>query len=182
MEIYGNIDGLKQAIEKKYADEIKKIEDETSSIIKQLEKESNNKISLKKSRISTLTNAEIRKATSKISSEENLKAKKEFEQKREDVINQVFDMAFKKAVTIAHSRKYIDFLKKNMPNEAKKYEITADSDFYKEYFPEAKINIDNTIIGIKFRVGEITYDFTLDGAIKSQKDILRNKVSKTIFD
>ncbi len=181
MEIYGNIDALKQSIEKKYADEIKKIEDETSAVIKQLEKEANNKVALINSRISTLTNAEIRKAASKIQSEENLKAKKEFEHKREELINHIFDMALKKSTTIVHSNHYIGFLKKNMPNESKKYEIIADSKFYTKYFPKTKIEVDNTIIGVKFRLGNITYDFTLDGAINAKKDVLRNKVSKTLF-
>ncbi len=179
MEIYGNIDGLKQSIEKKYAAEIKKVDDEVSSRIKWLEKESNSEIALKKSRIATKTEADIRKATSKIESEENLKAKKEFEQKREEIINQIFDIAFKKVATTAHSKKYIDFLKINTPKNG--FSIIADSTFYKKSFPKTKLEIDNTIIGVKFVVGAVTYDLTLDGAINAQKDILRDKVSKALF-
>ena len=50
----------------------------------------------------------------------------------------------------------------------------------KKYFGD--VQVDSSIIGIKFQVDNITYDLSLDGMIESRRDMLRHKVSKSLFD
>jgi vacuolar-type H+-ATPase subunit E/Vma4 len=126
----------------------------------------------------TEIDAEVKKTSSMISSSAKLKAKKEFEEKREAIIESVFEKAMKKAKDIAHSEDYIDFVKKNIP-DTKGLSAVGDSDYYSKVFQGIKI--DKSIIGVKFESEGIVYDFTLDNMISSKKDILRHEVSKILF-
>lgn len=183
MEVFGNIEALKRAIEKRYENEIKALEEETDKKIQELKKEAEKEIALDKSRIDTLKAAAEKKAYSKVMSEEKLNAKKEFEQKREELINKVFEIAEKEAKKVTRSKEYIAFIKKNIPKVSdKKIEATADSAIYKKCLPsKIKIKIDKNITGIKLREGNITYDLTIDEAIRSKKEVLRHKISTILF-
>ncbi|MBN2457915.1 hypothetical protein JXB31_02165 [Candidatus Woesearchaeota archaeon] len=180
MEIYGNVESIKQAIQKKFDDDIKAADNEKKAQIEGIMREAKEKEELISARISTMTESEVKKATSKIKSEEILKAKTEFEQKREEIIDKIFEMAIKNARKLAHEKGYIEMVKKSLPKE-QHYELICDSDAYKRSFPKAKLKIDKDIIGIKVLAGDVTYDFTIDSEIKSKKDILRNKISGVLF-
>jgi len=179
MEIYGNIEALKSSIEKRYSSEIKKVEEDRKKQVIEIGKELKNQLVLLQSSMKTLINAEVKKAHSMIISEEKLKAKKEFEEKRESLINKVFKEAEKKAKKIAHTKEYLDFVQKNMPKE-EGFSIIGDSDYYNKIFPE--IDIDKNLIGIKFESEGLVYDFTLNKIIASKRDVLRHEVSKTLFN
>jgi len=178
METFGNIEALKGAIEKKYASKIKEVEKDREKQLKEIEQELNKKLEVLKSRMKTKIDAEVKKTHSMILSEEKLKAKKEFEEKREGMIESVFKEAEKKAKKIAHTKEYMDFVNKNLPEE-KDLSIIGDGTYYKETFPELKV--DKDLIGLKFESKGIIYDFTLDNIIKSKRDILRQEVSKVLF-
>ncbi len=178
MEIYGNIEALKGAIEKKYSSKIKGIEKETEKQLADIDKELSKELELLKSRMKTTTDAEVKKTHSMILSSEKLKAKKEFEEKRESLIEGVFKKAEKKASKITHSKEYIDYVRSNMPKE-QNVRVIGDDAYYKEHFP--KLKIDKSIVGIKFELEGLIYDFTLNNIINSKKDILRQEVSKILF-
>ncbi len=181
MEIYGNLDSLKNVIASKYSKRMKEAEDSVQKEINALNEVLGREVELMKARIMTRADSDARKEYSKIISEEKLKAKREFEEKREGYINEVFDEALKKAPKIAHSQEYIDYLKSKMPKNLGG-EIIADSAYYKKYFPDLKNwKVDKEIIGLKFRVANIIYDFTIDNALKSKRDTLRPVVSKALF-
>ena len=59
-------------------------------------------------------------------------------------------------------------------------DVTGDGAYYKKEFPE--LEVDKSIVGIKFESEEVIYDFTLNNMIASKKDILRQEVSKILFD
>ena len=179
MEIYGNIESLKGSIEKRYSFEIKKVEEDRKKQVMEIGKELKNQLTLLNSNMKTIIDAEVKKAHSMILSEEKLKAKKEFEEKRESLINKVFKEAEKQAKKIAHTQEYADYVQENMPKE-KGFSIIGDSDYYKTIFPE--MDIDKNIIGIKFESKGLVYNFTLNSIIDSKKDILRHEVSKTLFN
>ena len=178
MEVFGNAEALKGAIEKKYSSKIKDVEKDRDKQLAEIDKELKKKLELLRSRMKTTTDADIKKTYSMILSSEKLKAKKEFEEKREALIESVFEKAGKKAKKIAHSKEYIDFVKKNIPKE-KNLVVIADGDYYKKDFP--KLKIDKKIVGLRFESEGLIYDFTLDNLIASRKDVLRYEVSKLLF-
>lgn len=178
MQVFGNVEALKKAIEKKYSSMIKDIEKDKEKQLADIAKELKEKLSLLKSHMETETDAEVKKTTSMILSSARLNAKKEFEEKREAIIESVFKEAEKRAKEIVHTDEYIDFVKKNMP-KAKGLSVIGDSDHYKEPFPDLKV--DKDIIGLKFESEGAVYDFTLDNIIASKKDVLRHEVSKVFF-
>lgn len=178
MEVFGNVKGLKGAIEKKYSSKIKEVEKEKEKQLAEIDKELGKELELLRSRMKTTTDAEVKKTHSMILSSEKLKAKKEFEEKRESLIEEVFKKAEKKASKITHSKEYMDYVKSNMPKE-QNARVIGDSAYYKESFPKLKIN--KSIVGIKFELEGLIYDFTLNNIINSKKDILRQEVSKILF-
>lgn len=178
MEVYGNVEALKEAIEKRYSSMIQDIEKDKKKQLTEMLKEVKEKLDLLKARMKTETDAEVKKTTSMTLSAAKLIAKKEFEEKREAIIESVFSGAAKKAKDIAHSKEYIDFVKKGMP-DAKGLSAIGDSDYYKKEFPSLKI--DKNLVGLKFESEGVIYDFTLDSIIASKKDILRHEVSKVLF-
>lgn len=178
MEIFGNIEALKGAIEKKYTSKINKVSKETEKQLAEVDKELKKKLVLLKSHMKTETDAEVKKTHSMILSSEKLKAKKEFEEERESLINKVFKEAAKKASKVAHSEEYIDYVKANMPGN-EDITIIGDAALYEKHFPGIKI--EKGIVGMKFVSESITYDFTLNNIIDSKKDILRQEVSRILF-
>lgn len=179
MEVFGNVDALKKSIEKKYSLKIKDVEKERDKHLAEIDRDIKKELNLLKSKMKNATDSEVKKMYSIVLSEEKLKSKKEFEEKRESLINSVFEEAKKKARKIAHSKEYLSYVDKNMPKGEKGLSIIGDSDFYKKEFPDLKI--DENIIGLKFKSSELTYDFTLDNTINSKRDVLRHEISKILF-
>jgi len=177
MEVYGNVDALKGAIEKKYSSKIKAVEKEKEKQLVDIGKELKKKIEVLKLQMKTMTDAESKKAYSMILSGEKLKAKKEFEEKRESLIEAVFKEAMKRAKKVAHSDDYMEYVKKNMPDGG--LQVVGDSDYYKKEFPG--LNVDDSIVGMKFMSDDLIYDVTVDNMITSKKDVLRQEVSKILF-
>lgn len=178
MEVFGNVGALKGAIEKKYSTKIKEAEKEKEKQLVEIDRETKKKLELLRSHMNVVIEAEAKKAYSMILSGENLKIKKEFEEKRESLINEVFKEAEKRAKRIAHSDMYIDYVKENTPKE-NNLTIIGNSDYYKKIFP--KLKVDKSIVGIKLQSEWAIYDFTLDNLINSKKDVLRHEISKVLF-
>jgi len=184
MQIYGDITKLKSAIERKYSGEIAKVEKETNNTIREIKAELQKKLEIKKLRAKTATETEEKKAYSKIMSEEKLKAKKEFEQIREELINKVFEEAENMVKEKAKGKRYIEFVRKFVAKyiSGKNAEMVTDSDIYKKHFPKFKTRINKNIVGVRFELNRIVYDLTLDAAIRSKKEQIRQKISKALFE
>jgi len=178
MEIFGNVEGLKGSIERKYSSKIKQVEKEKEKQLEEIDEELKEKIELLRSKMGTAIGGDVRKTHSMILSEEKLKSKREFEEKRESIINKVFKEAEKKAKKIAHSKAYIDYVKANLPKKGK-FSVKCDGAYYKKFF--SKLKIDKKLVGLKFESEGLVYDFTLDNIIDSKKDVLRQEVSKVLF-
>lgn len=178
MKVYGNIEALKSSIKKKYSAQIRAIEKDIEKKIKELKKETERKIALIKSRTKTLADLEAKKLYAMLMNEAILKAKRDFEKKREELINKVFDEAYKKAKKIAHTHEYIEYVKRKIPKE--ELEVIGDSPYYEKFFPNLKI--DKNVIGLKFKSTNVVYDFSLDSGLKSQKEKLRHIINKILFE
>ncbi len=180
MEVYGNVDSLKESIGKKYDEDIAELDKQAEKIISDIKAQADKKKELMKARNKTDTEAEVKKLKSKVISEETLKAKKEFEKSREELIEKVFSEAEKKAKDTAKTKKYADLVKKKMPKKVDS--AIVGNVALKKLFKGIKTwKTDKTIAGIKFVQGEVVYDFTLDSAIRARKDELREKVAKILF-
>ena len=179
METFGNIGALKRVIEKKYSTKIKEVEKEKEKQLAEINKELNKKLELFKANMETKRDIAVKKMHSMVLSKEKMKIKKEFEEQRESLINHVFKEAEKKAKNNVHNKDYIDYVKKNLPKE-KKFVVIGDSNYYEKHFP--KLKIDKNIIGLKFESEGVIYDFSLSNIIASKKDILRQEISKILFD
>lgn len=177
MEVYGNVEALKKAIERKYSSKIKQIEKDKEKQLAEVDKILKKKLDLLKSHMKTETDSAVKKAHSMILSSEKLKAKKEFEEKREALIDSVFKEAEKKAKKVIKTKEYLDYVKSRQPEED--CEIVGCEESYKNDF--ADIKIDKNVVGMKFKAEGIAYDFSLDNLIDSKKDILRHEVSKVLF-
>jgi vacuolar-type H+-ATPase subunit E/Vma4 len=179
METFGNMESMKSAIEKKYSSKIKEIEKERDAQLAGINKQLSKELELIRSHMQTEIEAEANKMHSMVLSSEKLKAKKEFEEKREALLDKVFIEAIKKAYQVAHTKDYVAYVKKNMPKGAS-FVVKGDSPYFKKAFH--KLKIDKKIVGIRFESADIVYDFTLDNIISSKKDILRQEVSRILFD
>lgn len=177
MEILGNIEHMQESIRQKYEKDIINVQEELEKTIAAKKQESKKQAEITKFHLCATTDFEVKKEHSKILNEENLKAKRDFESAREELIESVFKEVEKKAIKIAHSKAYIGLVKKRMP---KNCTIIADSDFFKKYFDNIKI--DKSIVGIKCKVGDIIYNFSLDGIIKYKKHELRDIITGVLFE
>lgn len=178
MEVFGNVEALKKAIESRYSQKVKEAEKEREKQLAETERELKRRLELLRSHMKTATDADAKKAYSMILSKERLIAKKEFEEKRELLIESVFKEADKNAKKIIYSERYVEYIRKNMPTE-ENLTCIGDDEYYKKFFPE--MNVKKNLGGIKFESEGIIYDFTLSNLIASKKDILRHEVSKALF-
>ena len=80
MEVFGNIEALKKAIESKYSSIIKDAEKEKQKQLAEIDKELKKELELLRSHMKTEIDAESKKAGSMILSSAKLASKKEFEE------------------------------------------------------------------------------------------------------
>jgi vacuolar-type H+-ATPase subunit E/Vma4 len=178
METFGNIGGLKAAIEKKYSSRIRTLEKEKEHALKEIEKEVLKKLGELKPKMLLQKETESKRKYSTILTEEKMKAVKSFQEKREELINKVFSEAKKRAKHMVHTEKYAAYVKKNMPS-GEDMQMYGDDVYYQKFFPEIKI--DKALNGIVCKSRDVIYDFTLDHLMESKKESLRYEVSKILF-
>ncbi|MCD6414002.1 MAG: V-type ATP synthase subunit E [Candidatus Diapherotrites archaeon] len=180
MQTFGDVERLKEAIKKKYDAEISAIQRQTEEEIRAIQAETKEKIKLMAANIRSQAEREAVQAESKVLSEERLKAKREFEKTREQLIEKTFSEIRAKLASVAHSKRYLNFIKKKL-NEInlEHYTVIADSSYYKTIFPN--YTTDKNIIGVKLVSDNMTYDLTLDTALEAKKDELRLKISELLW-
>jgi vacuolar-type H+-ATPase subunit E/Vma4 len=179
MEVLGNLELLKSEIKKEFSRQfeeyqkemLKLFEAEKSSIMEQHEKEMKNLL------------AEIRREKKtvfkSVLSDEKLEAKKEYEKKREVLINSAFKKAVKKSNKAILSKEYIEMINQFIKNKNDAV-LTGCSEEYKKIFPG--LNIDKKIDGIVVKAGDSIIDFTYSTFMESKKSELRHKISKILFE
>lgn len=181
MQVYGNKEPLMAEIKRRYNKGIEEIEKDTLKEINEIKSEAVAKITNLREKAELVNDSETKKLHSKIISEEKLEAKKEFEEKREKIIEKVFHHTKHEAEKIAHSDDYIKFVEKSVPKKIiEEGEIFGDSDYYKKRFPELKIK--KGITGIQIKTENVLYDLSVDSAIEAKKEQLRDSISKILFE
>lgn len=176
METFGDVEGFKKTIEGKYSTEIRKLEEATEERIQELREDYENRFLVTQKQIESETALESSKLAARVKSEKEIHARREFEQKREELIEAVFREVMERALKLAHSKQYVDYVKKRLPKDAV---VVCDSSYYKKAFPKAKV--DKSIVGVTAVSGNLVYNFTIDALVESKKEHLRNTAAKTLF-
>jgi vacuolar-type H+-ATPase subunit E/Vma4 len=179
MKAFGNAEAVKAFIKDKYDKQIQEIQQQVKQERKKSSQEVNQRLQEAKARIEDSMELELRQARARAATRAKMEAKLGFQETREQLINQVLDEARKKMLGVAHSKKYLDYLKKNSKKLPSGVKVYADSNYYKSVFP--KYSIDDNLVGVKAEGKEVTYDFTLPALLENNKDEVRQAISKTLF-
>lgn len=180
MQVFGKAEELKEFMKKKYDAEIDQLNKENNKQVSYVEADIERELSAMRNKMDAQSHREAEQAKSKTFSEEKLLAKKEFEKTREELIDNVFADIEKALPSLAHSPRYLAYLKKKTKGmDKKKFTVKADGDYYKKLFP--KYTKDTSTVGVKMVSGEVTYDFSLTTALEVNKELLRHEVSEVLF-
>ena len=179
MQVLGNIDLLKKEIEKTYSEKLNDFKKEKTEEFNREKIELAEQHQSKLKKIKAELKNEERKVYRTALAEEKLNAKKEFESKREKMINQVFDTAKERSKDNLLSEDYISFIKEFV-KEKKGIDLVGGYEEYKKTFPEIVIN--PKITGIIGKQGNNVFDFTHNTFIKSKKLDLRHEISRILFE
>lgn len=177
MEILGNVNSLKKSIEKDYEKKIRQIEEDAKEKAAEISKNAKKETEELISKMRLDSESEANKAYSLIISEETMNVKKKYEEKREAYINEIFAEAKKQSPAVAKSPLYIKFVKKNAPKGG--FDAVTDNDACKKLFPNARIS--KGFSGVRFVSDDVTYDFSIEAAIESKKDVLRHTINEKLF-
>ena len=125
MENYGDIKGLKESLKGEFqsrALELDSYYEETKSA---LEKEFTEKLELLKSESGQSLDSELAELKIALEASKKNEANKTLQQEKDRLIELVIQDMLSNAKSIVHSKKYLDYLKKQMPKG--KVKIYADS-------------------------------------------------------
>jgi vacuolar-type H+-ATPase subunit E/Vma4 len=176
MNVSGNVDHLKKEIQRSYADKLAEFKKQSMKQFdeerKKLEEDHKKKVVLVEEEIKEEEQEMFKSALS----EEKLNAKKEFENKREALINEVFDEADKNAKKILAEKSYAKMI--NAFVKDKDVELVGMKILQKT-FP--KMAVDDNVFGVIVKQNEQIFDFTFTTFIESRKLDLRHKVSEILF-
>lgn len=177
MQVLGNLDLLKKEISKSYSEKLAEFSKEKEEEFNKEKAEilEQHNIQLKKLKTSLFN--EEKKVFKTTLAEEKLNAKKEFENKREKLINKVFETSAEKSKDILLRDDYINFIKEFI-REKKEIELIGNFQEYERHFD---IKLDNNLNGIIVKQGDEIFDFTYDRFIESRKLDLRHKISILLF-
>lgn len=178
MKAYGNIDALKKSIQKNYDEKIKEVEERTAEGLKHMEGEARERLEIMRAEAAVQLATEANVAKARTLNEEKLKAKMEFENEREKMINSIFEEIEKRKDKIAAGKEYIDHVKSRLP-EGEKLEAVGGSPAYKSHFKDLKM--DRGITGLLFKSEYTIYDFTIEKMVESERDRLRETAIKSLF-
>jgi len=178
MEVFGNVELLKEEISSVMNEKLNTLKQELEEFKGQVSEENGRKLTDLREQHKTTLNQDLKKAYSQIIGEKTLEAKKAYEEKREQLIDEVFAEVLKKSKSITNTAKYVSFVKSQAP-KGKNVKVFGDCNYYKKSF--SKMKLDKSISGLRFEEGDVSYDFTVERMIKVRKEELRRQVNATLF-
>jgi len=178
MQTAGNIDSLKKQIESSFVVRFEKFKGEATHKFNEDMKEIEEEYDVKLSELNLQIRSEEKNAFKTIQAEEKLGAKKEFADKREELINMLFDEVEKRISDKLSSQEYIDLIKSSM-EDGKHTIVIAGDEMYKKHFKN--VEVDKKIRGVILKNENTSFDFTYEAFINSKKSLLRNMVNNTLF-
>ena len=178
MRVFGNVDSLKQEITAVMEGKLKELEKELADFKAETDRDIDRKIETLREQHKTTLAQDLKKEHSQILGEKTLSARKEYEEKREALIDKVFTSVLKKAKETTKSPKYINFVKTQLPS-GRHVQAYGDNSYYKKFFPNMKL--DNSIVGLRFSDGEVSYDFTVERMLNVRREELRSLVNAKLL-
>ncbi|MBR9699533.1 hypothetical protein GOV09_03710 [Candidatus Woesearchaeota archaeon] len=175
MNTAGNLELLREELKKHYQKLLDDFEKEQLELFTKdrLSIDSDHDIALRKKE-SEMINEEKKVYTSTMA-DEVLHAKKEYEQKREDLLIEAFKQAEERSGQVLKNPEYIERVKRSS-GEGK---VRGTFEEYRGLFPD--IQIDTSINGITIEKDTLTLDFTFTRFLEAQKQELRNKIARRLF-
>lgn len=177
MKTYGNLKDLKEGLnkifeskhdelDKYFEDKKKEIQDIYDKRLAEINSENEETLS-----------EELESIKETYETAKKIEARNDYQAKKEELIAMVVDEIAKDASKIAKSKKYIDFVKKNLPPKATIY---ASSDSFKALIGHP-VKVDKKIDGIRAQVDNIVYDFTISSLLSSNNERIKEEISKELF-
>ncbi|MCB9362374.1 hypothetical protein H6504_02970 [Candidatus Woesearchaeota archaeon] len=172
----GNTDGLKKKIQQKYAADLREYNKEIDSQIAQMQTEQEKMLDTLKRRHKADLDQLSENTYAKVKSELTLQAKKDFEQARDALLQEVIAQAKADAKRLTSSKEYKDFVQAKTEG-LKITKTEADDDSYG--LPHTTVVKGST--GVKVYTAEAVYDLTVENLMELQKDRIRSIVYKAIM-
>ncbi|MAF80008.1 hypothetical protein CL629_02930 [bacterium] len=175
MEVYGNIENLKRAIEDGYKAEIRELNKDKAAQIKKDKAESDGAKTLLQQQFKQEIDAKVLEERTMVLNEQKLATKRKFEEAREAMIQTVLEETKKEFPKIAKSSKYIALVKKTAPKQSKIYCGSGLKKNFKGSTEEKGLN------GVKCVKNSIIYDMSLDALFEAKESKIREKVIKELW-
>ncbi len=161
MQVYGNLEEVRKAINGHFDRLIKEREKDRDNQVNLLSKQFNQSLEeLRAEKRRERENA-VRKVKAKALNERKAAAKRDFEKAREDMINSVLQALEQKLPKIAKSKEYRAFVKKHAP--------------------KGKFTLKKGQLGVKYESNTVVLDFDLRSLFESKQGRLREIVTKELF-
>jgi len=175
MAVYGDIEGLKKAIEQDYAQKAREVNKGKEASIKEINAgamEEQDEVEKAAQREIEEKKAETR---AMVLNEKKMEAKKKFEESREEMIQSVLDEAKKRFPEEMKGKKYLSFVKKHALAGAEVF----GNPFFKKQFnrlkPEAGVS------GVRFVKEDIQFNLSLEALFEAKDFAVRQKVIETLW-
>ena len=179
MEVYGDVKNLENSIKSRYEEDLKPLKKEADQRIDEIKKATDERLKIMRAQDKIKAEEESKLVYARLVNEEKLKAKREFEETREALVEDVFNEVMKKAGKKAHTKEFLKFIKTSIPKTKEKISAVGDSDYYSSLFKNLKV--DKSMVGVKFEVENLIYNFTFDEMMNSKKEQLREAVITALF-
>ncbi len=174
MEVHGNIKGLKKAIKENYDSKIREVNSRKAAQVKEINKSMKQELAVLQAALEQESGSKIREARAMVLNEQKLSAKRMFEDSREQMVQEVMASAKKKFPAVIKSRRYIDFVKKQVPKGVTVYGNSS----LKKNFRNLKTE---NLSGVRFVRGSVIYDLTLDALFEAKESKIREKIIETLW-
>ncbi|GEM_PF-5762762 len=177
MKVVGSIASLEKEIRRKYESDLRKLEKEAKQRIEKIRSTTRDKLKAirerNKPRINRIKETSKRAALNEV----KMKWKLEYQREKEKMANTIINEIRKDLRKIAHSKSYLDYLKRKMPKG--NFEVYADSNYYQKLFKK-KIKIDRSITGVRLIGKDVVYDFTLESILNAKMPRIKMVISKVL--
>ena len=178
MKLIGSISSLENEIKRKYRRDVERLENEAEKRIRKIRNAT-------KAKLKEIDNEQrpIIKQAKELGkrahlNEIRMKMKLEYQREKEKLVNQLITDVKKDMKKIAHSKEYLEYIKRHMVDE-KDLEVYADSNYYQKLFKK-KIHVVKGITGVKLVGKDITYDLTLESIMEEKLPKIKTVISREL--
>ncbi len=173
----GNKRYIKDSIKEHYLQKLKEFQQAIQEKEKEIQRNTAEKIKRIRNEYLQKMKKELETVKASTLNEEKLKAKREYEELREELIEKVIAELRKKFEEISKSKEYAKLVKKNMP---KTYNFAiVGNEKLKKLLKKAKL--DKSIKGVKFITEDAEIDFSLERMLEAKIENIREVIAKELW-